>query len=131
MDQWSQCIKLVIYKEYSCFDHSDFPAHSLFTFDVCWGSLSTCIFGNSSSVANNIRSNTRSNTQSLDYWFNFFWTYTIITLVYDLSVIKQRQFTEIRNILHDKIYFCSKNSLLHSAVLRCSYSTSVIKIFKK
>ena len=27
--------KLVKYKKYSCFDHSDFPAHSMFTFDVC------------------------------------------------------------------------------------------------
>ena len=31
--------KLVTKKEYGCFDHSDFPAHLLFTFDVCWGSL--------------------------------------------------------------------------------------------
>ena len=30
--------KLVNYKEYSCFKHSDFPAHSVFTFDACWGS---------------------------------------------------------------------------------------------
>ena len=37
-----QCSKkLVKYKEYSCFDHSDFPTHSVFTFDVCWGSLGT------------------------------------------------------------------------------------------
>ena len=49
-----QCSKnLFKYKEYSCFDHSDFPAHSMFTFDVCWGSLGTSIFGNSSSAANN------------------------------------------------------------------------------
>ena len=32
----SQCSKkLVKYKEYNCFDHSDFPAHSMFTYDVC------------------------------------------------------------------------------------------------
>ena len=30
-----QCSKkLVTYKEYCCFDHSDFPAHSMFTSDV-------------------------------------------------------------------------------------------------
>ena len=34
-------MKLVKYKEYSCFDHSDFPVHSVFTFDVCCGSLCT------------------------------------------------------------------------------------------
>ena len=33
--------KLVTYKEYSCFDHSDFPGHSMFTSDVCWDSLGT------------------------------------------------------------------------------------------
>ena len=49
-----QCSKkLVRYKEYSCFDHFDFPAHSMFTFDVCCGSLGTSIFGSSSSAANN------------------------------------------------------------------------------
>ena len=31
-----QCSKkLVTCKEHCCFDHSDFPAHSMFTFDVC------------------------------------------------------------------------------------------------
>ena len=31
-----QCSKkLVKEKEYSCLDHSDFTAHSMFTFDVC------------------------------------------------------------------------------------------------
>ena len=30
-----QCSKkLVTHKEHCCFDHSDFPAHSIFTFDV-------------------------------------------------------------------------------------------------
>ena len=52
-----QCSKkLVTYKEYCCFDHSDFLTHSIFTFDVWWGSLGTSIFGNSSSVASNTRS---------------------------------------------------------------------------
>ena len=36
---------LVKYKEYSCFDHSDFPAHSVFTLDVCCGSLGTIALG--------------------------------------------------------------------------------------
>ena len=31
----------------------DFPADSVFTFDVCWSSLGTSIFGNSSSATNN------------------------------------------------------------------------------
>ena len=40
-----QCSKkLVTGKEHCHFDHSDFPAHSMFTFDVCWGSLGTSIF---------------------------------------------------------------------------------------
>ena len=48
-----QCLKkLIKYKEYRCFDHSNFPAHLMFTSDVCWGSLGTSIFGNSSSAAN-------------------------------------------------------------------------------
>ena len=52
-----QCSKkLVKYKEYRCFDHSDFPVYSLCTFDACWGGLGTSIFGNSSSAANNTRS---------------------------------------------------------------------------
>ena len=52
-----QCSKkLVTYKEYCCFDHSDYLARSMFTFDVCWGSLGTSIFRNSSSAASNIRS---------------------------------------------------------------------------
>ena len=52
-----QCSKkLVKYNEYSCFDHSHFAVYSMFTFNVCWGSLGTSIFGNSSSAANNTRS---------------------------------------------------------------------------
>ena len=39
-----QCSKkLATYKEYCCFDHSDYLARSMFTFDVCWGSLGTSI----------------------------------------------------------------------------------------
>ena len=42
-----QCSKkLVTCKEYSCFDHSDFLAHLMFTSNVCWDSLGTSIFGN-------------------------------------------------------------------------------------
>ena len=52
-----QCLKkLVKYKEYSCFDHSDILAHPMFTSDVCLGSLGTSIFENSSSAVNNTRS---------------------------------------------------------------------------
>ena len=52
-----QCFKrLVTYKEYSCFDHSNFLAHSMFTSDVCWDSLGTSIFENSSLVTSNTRS---------------------------------------------------------------------------
>ena len=64
-----QCSKkLVKYKEYSCFDHSDFPAHSVFASDVCWGSLGTSIFGNSSSAANITRSRLPSRLS-----FHFLW----------------------------------------------------------
>ena len=45
--------KLITYKQYCCFYLSDFPTHSMFTFDVCRGSLGTSIFGNSSSAASN------------------------------------------------------------------------------
>ena len=68
-----QCSKkLVKYKEYSCFDHSDFPAHSMFTFDVCWGSLGTSIFGNSSLAANNTQSRLPSRIS-----FRFLWLWVI------------------------------------------------------
>ena len=60
-------------KEYSCFD---FPAHSLFTFDVFWGSLGTSIFGNSISAANNTRSRVLSRPSFCFLWLwssvNFF-----------------------------------------------------------
>ena len=45
--------KLITYKQYYCFNLSNFPAHSMFTFDVCRGILGTSIFGNSSSAASN------------------------------------------------------------------------------
>ena len=63
-----QCSKkLAKYKEYSCFDHSDFPAHSGFTFDACWGSLGTSIFENSSSAANNTYSRHLPDYLSVSY----------------------------------------------------------------
>ena len=64
-----QCSKkLATCKEHCCLDHSDFPAHSLFTSDVCWGSLDTSIFGNSSSAASNTRSRLTSRLSvSYDY----------------------------------------------------------------
>ena len=71
-----QCSKkLVTCKEHCCFDHSDFPAHSMFTFDVCWGSLGTSIFGNSSSAANNTRSRLPSRLS-----FCFLWLWRINSL---------------------------------------------------
>ena len=75
-----QCSKkLVKHKEYSCFDHSDFLAHSMFTFDVCWGSLGTSIFGNSSSAANNTRSRLPSRLS-----FRFLWqcSHTKVPLIF-------------------------------------------------
>ena len=67
-----QCSKkLVTYKEYSCFDHSDFPTHSMFTFDACWDRLGTSIFGNSSSAASNTRSRLTSRLS-----FRFLWLYS-------------------------------------------------------
>ena len=67
-----QCSKkLATCKEHCCFDHSDFLAHSMFTSDVCWGSLGTSIFGNSSSAANNTRSRLPSRLS-----FRFFWLWS-------------------------------------------------------
>ena len=42
--------------------------HSVFTFDVCWGSLGTSIWGHSSSIANNTQSRLPSRLS-----FRFFW----------------------------------------------------------
>ena len=42
-----------IYYIYSCFD---FPAHSMFTYDVFWASLGTSIFMKSNLAAINTRS---------------------------------------------------------------------------
>ena len=56
-------------KEYSWFD---FPAHSVSTFNVFWGSLGTSIFGNSSSVANNTRSRLPSRLS-----FHFLWLWSL------------------------------------------------------
>ena len=68
-----QCSKkLVAYKEYCCFDHSDFPSHLMFTSDVCWGSLGTSIFGKSSSVASNTRSRLPSRLSFRFIWLWFF-----------------------------------------------------------
>ena len=63
-----QCSKkLVKYKEHSCFDHSDKPAQSMVTLDVCWGSLGTSIFGNSSSAANDTPSRLPPDSPSVSY----------------------------------------------------------------
>ena len=48
----------------------------MFTFDVCWGSLGTSIFGNSNSAANNtwFRLPSRLSFRFLWLWFYFFKT---------------------------------------------------------
>ena len=74
-----------IYKEYCCFDHSNFPVHSMFTFDVCWGSLSTSIFRNSSSAASSTRSRLRSRLS-----FRFLWLCTyeeLRTILHEIEII--------------------------------------------
>ena len=64
-----QCSKkLATCKEHCCFDHSDFPTHSMFTSDVCWDSLGTSIFRNSSSAAGNTRSRLPSRLSFLFLW---------------------------------------------------------------
>ena len=71
-----QCSKrLVKYKDYSCFDDSDFPAHSVFTFDVCWGSLCTNVFGNPSSAVYNTRLRLLSRVS-----FRFLWLCLVKTI---------------------------------------------------
>ena len=76
--------KLVTCKEHCCFDHSDFPAHSMFTSDVCWGSLGTSIFGNSSSAASNTRSRLPS---GLSFRFLWLWLSTLKTKINHKKVI--------------------------------------------
>ena len=72
-----QCSKkLVAYKECNCFDHSDFPAHSVSTFDVCCGSLDTSILGNSSSAANNTRSDYLPYYPSVSYDYEQVYLFT-------------------------------------------------------
>ena len=64
-----QCSKkLVTCKEHCCFDNSEFPANLIFTSDVCWGSLGTSIFANSSSAASNTQSRPPSRLS-----FRFLW----------------------------------------------------------
>ena len=65
--------KVVTYKQYWCFDHSDFLAHSIFTFEVCWSSLGTSILGNSSSAASNTRSRLPSRLS-----FRFIWLWLLL-----------------------------------------------------
>ena len=78
-----QCSKkLVTCKEHCCFDHSDFPAHSMFTSDVCWGSLGTSIFGNSSSAARNTRSRLPSR---LSFHFLWLWYIPIIYRIWKIT----------------------------------------------
>ena len=59
---------MVTYKDNCSFDHSDSPAHSVFTFDASWGSMGTIIFGNASSAASNTQSRLPSRLS-----FRFLW----------------------------------------------------------
>ena len=70
--------KLITYKEYSCFD---FPVHSVFIFDVCWGSLGTRVFGNSRSAGNNTRSSLPSRLS-----FRFLWLWSILALAIPIGL---------------------------------------------
>ena len=100
-----QCSKkLVKYKEYSCFDHSDFPAHSMFTFDVCWGSLGTSIFRNSSSAANNTRSRLPSRLSISDDYEITMITNDPIFFICSLSSI--RWYISFLHFKTFKIQFC-------------------------
>ena len=79
-----QCSKrLVKYKEYSCFDHSDFLAHSVFTFDVCWAGLGTFILENSSSASNNTWSRLPSR---LSFCFLWLWLNAYVISFINASV---------------------------------------------
>ena len=96
-----QCSKkLVTCKEHCCFDHSDFPAHSMFTFDVCWGSFGASIFGNASNTRSRLPSRLsfrflwlwyyiHINKQWCSFFLNIFWNYTrflefyyVVTLIH-------------------------------------------------
>ena len=125
-----QCSKkLVTYKEYCCFDHSDFPAHSMFTFDVCWGSLGTSIFGNSSSASSNTRSRLPSRLS-----FRFLWLWSDLLRGYCMETFISKYFIQnhwrnkdlnwvartLRNPYH-KPWFCLQKVLfkLCFLFLRC------------
>ena len=91
--------KLVTYKEYSCFDHSDFPARSMFTFDVCWGSLGTSIFENLSSAANNTRSRLPSR---LSFSFSRLWLNILLSRHYTMPLI---ELAKVHNVIRKKLTF--------------------------
>ena len=112
---------------YSCFDHSDFPAHSMFTFDVCWDSLGTSIFGNSSSATNNIRSRLPSRlsfrflwlwfvivdfvVHVIFYWYNYrYWCQNVLELAKNyLANTKAKQIRIRVSLKYSISYFVSLN----------------------
>ena len=100
-----QCSKkLVEYKEYNCFDHSDLPAHSMFTFDVCRGSLDTSIFGNSSSAANNTWSRLPSRLSvSDDYEITIITNDPIFFICFSSSICWYISFLHFKTF---KVQFC-------------------------
>ena len=110
-----QCSKkLGTYKEHCCFDHSDFPAHLMFTSDVCWGSLGTSIFGNSSSAASNTRSRlpSRLSFRFLWQWIN--WIFNIIGNVKEMFHAISRH--ELSPCSRPEV-FCKKDFLRNFAKL--------------
>ena len=80
--------KLVTCKEHCCFDHFDFVAHSMFTSNVCWGSLGTSIFVNSSSAESNTRSRLRSR---LSFRFLWLWYHLHIFFIYIINYLMLEQ----------------------------------------
>ena len=96
--------KLVKYKEYSCFDYSDFPAHSMIRFDVCWGSLRINIFGNSSLAASNTPSRLPSR---LSFRFLWLWSHFVIKLLcrtLNTKYVKKAWETELSYFVIKKSY---------------------------
>ena len=102
--------KLVKYKEYSCFNHSHFLAHSVFIFDVYWSSLCNSIFGNSSSAANNTQSRLpfTLSFQFLWLWNNHYKWPHFFHLLIELHPLVYFIFLHFKTF---KIQFCGVPSL--------------------
>ena len=106
-------MKLVTHKKYSCFDNSDFPAHSIFTFDVYWGNLGTSIFGNSSPAANKTWSRLPSRPSFRFLWICWkrcklgFWLFMRFGFQYRRTI----NFLQIQKVwLNYQVYLCGQCS---------------------